>query len=620
MTEIVYTAISFAPVQGFIEKSRKLRDLYGASLILSYLSQKIVEKAKEHLGNGSVISPGLIHHQEGMPNRILVKGELTREIVQNTLLGEWQGILRICREWVEDNIGIPEDQYHWSQEQLQKKNHSNKVKGEWERWGSHTWEIFVGWGRFDPDEPEKNLIKAAMDDLETRKLKRDWTAVNWTGESSSLSGTDAIAWPRLGQDLDPITLLSKTERLRFSIGEQHQLTESRKKQFKDEQELFYRRLSWVLDAPEQRKGKAHKMLLEKLRDYEEDKKDNHEDIGRYIAVNERLSIPELVKRLITYDKIDEKEPDDQKLKIPRLKKHKDDPEFKDIYREAGYWTGWFMGDGDRVGDKLKQLAETNVGNLQKQEQGLLKFSELMRGWGRDFESRKDLFPGGKGRVIYAGGDDFMGVLYSEETQTKEAPEKLKAIEAWNWLLQLPEQWKNLQNDLAEELNFKDENRFTYSVGFVWAGHSVPQRDVLQHCREAEKRSKSLGRDRVTIRVVFNSGQYVQWTCPWAHLKILDRYQDRVGGKNWTHLYNDWAHLKSRHAIRLYEVDKKRNPIDRDLGLAMLDLYFDGLGQEIKHAKEKKDQWKAIAGDNSDVAIVQWINDLVQVGWQLCSNT
>jgi len=94
----------------------------------------------------------------------------------------------------------------------------------------------------------------------------------------------------------------------------------------------------------------------------------------------------------------------------------------------------------------------------------------------------------------------------------------------------------------------------------------------------------------------------------------------VGGKNWAHLYNDWAHLKSRHAIRLREVDQKNYRIDQDLALAMLDLYFDGLGQEIQEATVKKNQWKAIAGDNSAVAVVQWINDLVQVGWQLCSNT
>ena len=51
--ESVYTAIGFAPVQGFIEKSRKLRDLFGASKILSYLSGKIVSKAKEIDNDGT---------------------------------------------------------------------------------------------------------------------------------------------------------------------------------------------------------------------------------------------------------------------------------------------------------------------------------------------------------------------------------------------------------------------------------------------------------------------------------------------------------------------------------------------------------------------------------------
>lgn len=41
-------------------------------------------------------------------------------------------------------------------------------------------------------------IESAMKNLETRKLRRDWTAINWIGDSSSLTGTDAIAWPRLG--------------------------------------------------------------------------------------------------------------------------------------------------------------------------------------------------------------------------------------------------------------------------------------------------------------------------------------------------------------------------------------------------------------------------------------
>ena len=79
----------------------------------------------------------------------------------------------------------------------------NHHKGEWERWGEHTWEIFWGYGN-DPH--------LAMEDLETRKLKRDWTAINWVGESSSLSGTDAIAWPQLGRIRDPGKELSLNEK------------------------------------------------------------------------------------------------------------------------------------------------------------------------------------------------------------------------------------------------------------------------------------------------------------------------------------------------------------------------------------------------------------------------
>ncbi|MEG5175409.1 Cas10/Cmr2 second palm domain-containing protein [Microcoleus sp. B3-D7] len=574
-----YTAITFAPVQGFIEKSRKLRDLYGASLILSFLSSKLVQKA-DPLGL-KVISPGLPNVPEGMPNRILVKGKFERNDVQNTLLKEWQEILKVCREWIEDNLDIPKDQYYWSQTEDKK----GRQKGEWERWGSYTWEIFWGYG-----ESEKEAIKKAMDDLETRKLKRDWTAINWIGDSSSLTGTDAIAWHQLGKESDePGRLLTKQEQ--------------------ESQELFYRRLSWLLDDPDYRVGKPN-LSLEKLRDYEKSKPDG---IGKYIAVNERLSIPELVKRLVTYDKIADV------IGMEKLKKQPDDPEFKDIHREAGYWTGWFMGDGDKVGDKLKELATRPESDENKQEHDLNHFTELMRKWGKDFQDNKFLFSEGKGRVIYAGGDDFLGVLYSEKTDTQEKPEKVKPIEVLNWLLTLEDHWKEHQIKINQEFNLAQG--FTYSVGFVWAGHQVPQRDILQHCREAEKRAKSLGRDRLTMRVVFNSGQFVEWTCRWDYLDILTKYCDRDGNRgnqaNWNHIYNDWAELKSRHAIRLIETEKLK--VNDYLAIEFLDYYFDNAGSKIRKNSQDK-RWEYIAGNNKPLAVVQWIDDLIQVGWQLCSNT
>ena len=247
-----------------------------------------------------------------------------------------------------------------------------------------------------------------------------------------------------------------------------------------------------------------------------------------------------------------------------------------------------------------------------------KFTDQMRTWGKDFEAKTDLFSKGKGRVIYAGGDDFLGVLYSEQTDQNPTSNKLNRMEVLNWLLTLPEHWQDLQKDL-EKLGFKDDKRFTFSVGFVWAGHQVPQRDVLQHCREAEKRSKNLGRDRLTIRVVFNSGQFVQWTCPWKDLDILKKYRDRNGktwgeNPNWTHIYNDWAQLKARHGIRLQENPK--DFVKKDIPLALFNLYFDQIGEKIN----EENRWDEIAGDNTNLAIVNWLNDLVQVGWQLCHNS
>jgi CRISPR-associated protein Cmr2 len=531
-----YTAISFAPVQGFIEKSRKLRDLFGASLILSYLSFKLVEKAEQILGKGCVISPGLINVQEGMPNRILVKGDLTREIVQKTLLREWQKVLKTCREWVENNIGIPKDQYSWSQTEEE----VGKQKGEWERWGSYTWEVFWGTGQ-DP--------QAAMEDLETRKLKRDWTGINWTGESSSLSGTDAIAWNRLGDQ----------EILKRDL--KGELTFNEKQELKRELEDFYLRLSQALEE------------------------ESSEELpqGKFLRPNERLSIPELVKRLVTrYEDIGKHLSKDFRL-----------DSFSEMVRlpepgQPGHWTGWFMGDGDKVGDYLKKL---------KTETELQHFSHAMREWGRDF---KEKFPNDLGRVVYAGGDDFMGVVYSQKPQ-----ELISASTAIAWLAQLNPQWK------------KHKQPINLSVGFVWAGHSVPQRDILQHCREAEQRAKSLGRDRVTIRVVFNSGQCVQWTCPWDYLDILTKYRDlngRIWGDpnlNWTHLYSDWAQLKARHAICLQD---RSDQVDDRIALTIFELYFDDMERFEKHSQE------IFKKDYTPKAVIEWLDGLVNVGWQLCSNT
>jgi CRISPR-associated protein Cmr2 len=299
----------------------------------------------------------------------------------------------------------------------------------------------------------------------------------------------------------------------------------------------------------------------------------------YINENERLSIPELIKRLVTYEAI-------------ARKIHRDlyAPTFREVLRKddksgATYWTGWFMGDGDKVGDHLKRLTDNA---------SVTRFSQSLRAWGKQFQIDFDK----KGRVVYAGGDDFLGVMYGD----KQTP-KLDSREVIEWLLDLRDSWE--QGNLG----------ITLSVGFVWAGHSVPQRDVLQHCREAEKLAKSLGRDRVTIRVVFNNGQFVQWTTPWEYLEWLKDYRDRNDntGKdaNWSHVYTDLAQLKSRHAIPPATAETANDAI----ALNLFGLYFGEGNQEI--LSQQRGQ---ITGAEDSKSMIEWIDGMIKVGWQLCSNS
>ncbi|NJL21526.1 MAG: CRISPR-associated protein Cas10 [Leptolyngbyaceae cyanobacterium SM1_3_5] len=558
MPDARYTAVTFAPVQGFIEKSRKLRDLYGSSFILSYLSHAICLQAGDTVSGAlrdRVISPAILNLTQGTPNYLIIRGEFQTE-AKAALDTAWKRLANHCRCWIEAELN--EFEYHW--------------KRDWNLWIDHAWEFFSATGE---------SIDQACQNLGAVKQSRDWTGINWTGESSTLSGADGIAWPGMNR------IVSAKERSLKS----------------DEVEIkeFYDALRQKLE------GSIGKI-----------EKENEAEIRQ-----EYLSIPELIKRLTTYEQVTA---DLQvKVEIPES--------FKTLNRyEEDSWTGWFKGDGDRMGKYLSGL----------NEQERHAFSRAIMNWGKDFKKwlpkKKDAKAiDREGRVIYAGGDDFLGVLYREPPRSAETTQKeLTASECVDWLQQFPQFWQQHRQPI------------TVSVGFVWAAPKVPQRDVLQHCNEAESHAKKSGRDRIALRVLFNSGTYLEWTCPWRFLPVLQDYRDPQDGKqDWVHFYNDVAVLDSRHAFRGDQVE---------VAIALLNVYFDrehstdSIWQESdrqefyslfnqsfdveqngwwNHDDEKK---AGILGDrnlflkdgNLDLkkvhqAVNDWISNLAKLGFHLCSN-
>ncbi|MHC5937944.1 type III-B CRISPR-associated protein Cas10/Cmr2 [Nostoc sp.] len=579
MTEQIYTVITFAPVQGFIEKSRKLRDLYGSSYLLSYLSWVICSAAQKH--GCEVVSPALPNITQGMPNQIIIQGDFPESNAKLVFLTAWKCVTETCREWIEDNVKGEWEYKSW--------------KRSWGLWAKYAWEFF--WVQGEMGES----ISDVREKLNQKKRWRDWTGINWLFESSTLSGVDAIAYPKLGHISDPREYNYQQERKDVTA--------------------FYTTLSDQLG-------------------------------NSFIDPKEELSIPELIKRMITYESVSHKLIERFRLtfgedgvnieplieEIKQISKDLHPSSFKDLNRQKAQsqadsqmpegrgFQGWFQGDGDQAGNYLKNFSEKTH-----------NFSEEMRNWGKWFKNKPLKF----GRIIYAGGDDFLGVFYDQE----DLGDQLKARYCVDWFCDF--KFKIWNESKAKQ---DEKKKITVSVGFVWAFPGIPQRDVLQHCREAEKSAKNNGRDRIAFRVLFNNGNHLEWVCPWWLLEsgLLSGYCDRLWRcaprnrekneskpkQNWTHIYNDVAVLESRHAfddegldialglLEIYfpiHVDVIRGTQDQNNWLHEHDADLTAtkagiLGVKQSYYKENTEQTDEVKVKK---ALTDWIINLAKVGFHLC---
>lgn len=514
-----YTAITFAPIQGFIEKSRKLRDLYGSSYILSYLAWNICLTAEQ--AGFEVVSPALVNLTQGMPNQIIIAGELPAEIAKQAFDEAWRSMTHACRNYIQENVS---GRYAW--------------RREWNLWAQHAWEFFCASG---------SSITAARQKLEDVKRSRAWTAINWTGESSTLSGADGIAWPQMG---------TKNPK-RSGYREQ-----------KAGIEAFYKALNGAFG-------------------------------DSFIDLDEELSIPELVKRIVTYEEVASAVVENLRAHTPlQLNKAYEDQllgiakelnpnSFKDLNRlkrkdrkpndppEEQHYTGWFLGDGDKAGDYLK---------AHDSAEEILKFSAQMREWGKAIRDIDNTYLPGQGRMVYAGGDDFLGVLYERDRQ-------IDPKVCFEWMGRFSRDiWQGRNVASAGMKHGGDRAKpITASVGFVWAAPNVPQRDVLQNCHAAEQAAKQGGRDRIAFRILFNGGNYLEWICPWwvleeGHIDISKNTQGLATEQAWTHFYNDVAALEGRHAFGAY--GNGQTAVARRL----FGLYFGEPGVGVDHSVLAQSNW------------------------------
>jgi CRISPR-associated protein Cmr2 len=505
---MTYTAITFAPVQSFIHRSRKLRDLYGSSLLLSHLARALHDDAQAKLeaAGGFVISPAAVNSTRGVPNTLLIQGAYANGDAEQALLQAWRQALKACRDWLEDlpSKALPDRPGQWQPASWGPQEWEQGWGASWKACERHAWELFYGQGA---------TIEAAEESLGLAKQRRAWEVPNWTGESSTLSSVEAIVRPEMAKKYDP----------RLPV------TGAQKQEARD--------------------------FLQVLR--------YQQNLGEAFAgEREEISLTELVKRLVTYRQVAPNafgcKPEELGSILPerfeRLSGRVDNSS-----KERPETIVWFMADGDELGQHIKNFRHQSQGEQShgehSQEASLrYEFSKAMRQWAQDlYKKVPEQMGAERATLVYAGGDDLLGALHETEPGQRD----LRRDHLLDWLRRFPDLWR--QNGLCKQ----NGQPLTASMGVVWADSSVPQREALQHTREAEASAKARGRDRFALRLLYASGNHLEWTCPWSWLDpILNAYRDREGRTNasvnaatakgkspsWRHLAEDLVWLKERHAI------------------------------------------------------------------------
>lgn len=494
---MTYTAVTFAPVQGFIMASRKLRDLYGSSLLISHLACAMTRDAEAL--NLEIVSPADVKGSRGVPNVLVIKGDYSQQRAEAALLNCWRMVLMKCRCWIEDyfksECDYSNDDFDWN--------------SSWRACELYSWEMFHGQGA---------TIQEARKVLAITKQQRKWAIPNWTGESSTLSSVEAVVRPKMGARLDPRKLSAAT--------------------IQQEARGFLQALC------------------------------TSDDLGEAFAgANEEISLTELVKRLITYRPVARFAlATDENRTLSNKELNTILPERFDLLTNRSIDKPesiiWFMADGDGIGSYLESLA------LQSSEEDALRqFTGPMREWAAKLYQAVPAALPDHATVVYAGGDDLFGALHESLPGRKD----LTTDHLWTWLSVYQRLWAEASPSDPDDPDKKPQ--LTVSMGLVWADTQVPQREALQHAREAEATAKARGKDRFALRLLYANGNHLEWTCPWAWLEpIRSHYTDREGrrigasrdGKppNWRHLAEDLQWLQSRQAIP-------------ETGHTLWDAYFPG---------------------------------------------
>jgi hypothetical protein len=209
----------------------------------------------------------------------------------------------------------------------------------------------------------------------------------------------------------------------------------------------------------------------------------------------------------------------------------------------------------------------------------------------------------EGRVIFAGGDDFL--LLGPITQTVPLTSALDSL----WRGETTAITTPLNPEARGWTNYQGETYpvpgpdMSFSLGVVIAQRRIPQSRWHRGLNASYKAAKNQGRNRVCVQVLFNSGQTLQWICPWPLWRLLMNIVPAIDSK--TEL-NRWEKLLSYiqgnrlvETSRLQQIQNGSARMDSQTA-PLLEALWKSVGLPLTWA-----DLQAIAGRDYNADIYDW---------------
>jgi CRISPR-associated protein Cmr2 len=578
---------SIGPVQSFIIRARKTRDLYTASAILSELTRQAIIQFEEEFPEGTVVFPHQHKPDENssMPNRFVAKINTASTSLE--LKQKAQNIEKKVRSYFEKMAKDSLD-YLFSAHRGIGDFRLTKPNGFDKQVESYL-DIFWAYQPHDGDYAQtyENLEYK----LAAVKNLRPFFQLEETGRKCSLEGdlnglfakrkqsrqipsyfsgqevSSALHDLTAGETLSAIGLMKRFWSLKkYNLSEEGFLVDNKVNPQKVyfPSTAYFALLSDLLKLQSETGEEERKAFAAFLEFYQE--------LQMPVGNSKRVRLPGnsfdwqyLFIENLTSANI----PDPDQLKLLMQKQ----ADFKKYLKQKYYAVIQF--DGDSMG---AWLSGAKLNDISKLEDFHNELSTRLASFAK--KAQQVLSPE-KGKTVYAGGDDFLGFVTLSQLFTV-----IKELRA------------KFQECVALPLKKYSDDTFSFSAGIVIAHYKEPLSIVLQKAREAEKIAKEqFNRNAFFIQAIKGSGEMHQagfkWEAktadgrtihPWDELERL--YKAYEGG-----------FISSKYVDSMSKAIQKIGSIETN---SRRDLLVECLGLELKRSLNNAMQETRISNQDEKI--------------------